>query len=155
MRPGPQAATALRIGPAGLALGEQLVLAGLRGWARARLSGDEPRLLVDAGLTHVASRPVAQVFAAMMRQVERQAVRAMQVHCVACPGYSEDEQRIVLACGLARTSPWLTCRLLHPLVRAPEKPALLAGALNVALENSGYRLPVRRVFDAEGPATLH
>jgi hypothetical protein len=157
MRPGPQAASVLRIGPHGLSLGEQLVLAGLRTWARARMAGDEPRCLIRPGLTHVASKPVAAVFTAMMEHIERDATRPMQIHCVACAGYSEDEQRVVLACGVARASLGAAFDLLRPLVTSPEAPVLLARTLNVALANAGYPLPVR-LWDDEAllvPATIH
>ena len=155
MRPGPQAASALRIGPPGLSLGEQLVLAGLRTWARARMAGDEPRCLIRPGLTHVASKPVASVFTAMMEHIEREATRAMQIHCVACSGYSEDEQRVVLACGVARASLGAAFDLMRPLVKAPETPVLLARTLNVALSNAGYPLPVRMWDDEPMRATIH
>lgn len=155
MRPGPLAAASLRIGPAGLALSEQLVLAALRTWARARMVGDEPRALIAPSLTHVASRPVASVFVAMMERIEREAARAMQVHCVACSGYSHDEQRVVLACGLARVAPDVAMQLLTPLVRTCEAPMLLARTLNIALGNAGFPMPVRMWDGEEAPATLH
>lgn len=155
MRPGPLAAASLRIGPAGLALSEQLVLAGLRTWARARMAGDEPRALIAPSLTHVASRPVASVFVAMMERIECEAARAMQVHCVACSGYSHDEQRVVLACGLARVAPDVAMQLLTPLVRTCEAPMLLARTLNVALGNAGFPMPVRMWDGEEASATLH
>lgn len=152
---GPQAAAALRIGPEGLALSEQLVLAGLRCWARARMAGQDPQSLVRPSLTHVASKPVAMVFVAMMERIERDAARAMQVHCVACRGYSHDEQRLVLACGLAAAEPEIAMRLLSPLVKAPEAPVLLARTLNVALGNAGYPMPVRMWGEEAAPATIH
>jgi len=155
MRPGPHAASSLRIGPQGLALSEQLVLAGLRAWARARMAGEEPRALIRPGLTHVASKPVAAMFVAMMESIERDAARSMQVHCVACGGYSCDEQRVVLACGVANMAPDLAARLLSPLVRAPEPSALLARTLNIALCKAGYPLPVRMWDEAELSATVH
>lgn len=155
MRPGPLAAASLRIGPAGLALSEQLILAGLRTWARARMAGDEPRALIRPSLTHVASRPVASVFVAMMETIEREAARAMQVHCVACGGYSYDEQRVVLACGLARAAPDIAMQLLGPLVKSCKAPVLLARTLNVALDNAGFPMPVRMWDDDEALATVH
>lgn len=156
MRPGPLAAASLRIGPAGLALSEQLVLAGLRTWARARMVGEEPRALIRPSLTHVASRPVASVFVAMMESIEREAARAMQVHCVACGGYSHDEQRVVLACGLARVAPDVSMQLQGPLVKQREAPVLLARTLNIALGNAGFPMPVRMWDDEACPAaTLH
>ena len=39
----PLAAASLRVGPHGLAVSEQLVLASLRAWARARMAGDDPQ----------------------------------------------------------------------------------------------------------------
>jgi hypothetical protein len=155
MRPGPQAAASLRIGPAGLTLSEQLVLAGLRAWARARMEGEEPRALIRPSLIHVASRPVATVFVAMMESIEREAARAMQIHCVACSGYSQDEQRVVLACGVAQAAPEVAMQLLGPLVKACEAPFLLARTLNVALANAGYPMPVRMWDEHETPATVH
>ncbi|MDP3745492.1 MAG: hypothetical protein Q8Q88_00445 [Phenylobacterium sp.] len=155
MSPGPHAASSLRIGPQGLALSEQLVLAGLRAWARARMAGEEPRALIRPGLTHVASKSVASMFVAMMESIERDAARSMQVHCVACGGYSHDEQRVVLACGLANMAPDVAVRLLAPLVRSPEAPALLARTLNVALCKAGYPLPVRMWDETGVSETLH
>lgn len=156
MGAGPLAAASLRIGPPGLALSEQLVLAGLRSWARARMAGEEPHGLVRPSLTHVASKPVASVFIALMERIERDARRAMQVHCVACGGYSQDEQRVVLACGVSRSAPEIALQLLAPLVKAPEAPVLLARTLNVALHNAGYRLPVRLWDDEDAvAATIH
>ncbi|MCX7585473.1 hypothetical protein [Phenylobacterium sp. 58.2.17] len=152
----PQAASSLRVGPHGLAVSEQLVLASLRAWARARMAGDDPRELVRPGLTHVSSRPVASVFVALMEHIERDARRAMEVHCIACGGYSQDEQRVVLACGVARTAPDVALQLLRPLVGAPEAPVLLARTLNVALGKAGFPLPVRLWDDEAGvPATVH
>jgi len=155
MGAGPLAAASLRVGPPGLALSEQLVLAGLRCWAQARMVREEPRELVRPSLTHVASKPVASVFIALMERIERDARRAMQVHCVACRGYSEDEQRLVLACGVSRTAPEVALQLLAPLVNAPEAPVLLARTLNVALGKAGYRLPVRLWDDETVAATIH
>jgi len=155
MGAGPLAAASLRVGPPGLALSEQLVLAGLRCWAQARMVREEPRELVRPSLTHVASKPVASVFIALMERIERDARRAMQVHCVACRGYSEDEQRLVLACGVSRTAPEVALHLLAPLVNAPEAPVLLARTLNVALGKAGYRLPVRLWDDETVAATIH
>ncbi len=152
----PLAAASLRVGPHGLAVSEQLVLASLRAWARARMAGDDPRELVRPGLTHVSSRPVASVFVALMEHIERDARRAMEVHCIACGGYSQDEQRVVLACGVARTAPDVALQLLRPLVGAPEAPVLLARTLNVALGKAGFPLPVRLWDDETGvPATVH
>ena len=152
----PLAAASLRVGPHGLAVSEQLVLASLRAWARARMAGDDPRELVRPGLTHVSSRPVANVFVALMEHIERDARRAMEVHCIACGGYSQDEQRVVLACGVARTAPDVALQLLRPLVGAPEAPVLLARTLNVALGKAGFPMPVRLWDDETGvPATVH
>ena len=152
----PLAAASLRVGPHGLAVSEQLVLASLRAWARARMAGDDPRELVRPGLTHVSSRPVANVFVALMEHIERDARRAMEVHCIACGGYSQDEQRVVLACGVARTAPDVALQLLRPLVGAPEAPVLLARTLNVALGKAGFPMPVRLWDDEAGvSATVH
>lgn len=152
----PLAAASLRVGPHGLAVSEQLVLASLRAWARARMAGDDPRELVRPGLTHVSSRPVANVFVALMEHIERDARRAMEVHCIACGGYSQDEQRVVLACGVARAAPDVALALLRPLVGAPEASVLLARTLNVALCKAGFPMPVRMWDDAASvPATVH
>ena len=152
----PLAAASLRVGPHGLAVSEQLVLASLRAWARARMAGDDPRELVRPGLAHVSSRPVASVFVALMERIERDARRAMEVHCIACGGYSQDEQRVVLACGVARTAPDVALQLLRPLVGAPEAPVLLARTLNVALGKAGFPMPVRLWDDEAGvSATVH
>ena len=156
MRPGPLAAASLRIGPAGLALSEQLVLAALRTWAQARLKGEDPRSLVRPSLTHVASKPAASVFVAMMESIEREARRGLQIHCVACRGYSQDEQRVVLACGVSRASPCVSAQLLAPLVRAPAGTVILARTLNLALGHAGFDLPVRLWDDDEAvSATIH
>lgn len=156
MRPGPLAAASLRIGPDGLALSEQLVLAGLRSWAQARLKGNDPRSLVRPSLTHVASKSVASIFIAMMESLEREAARGLQIHCVACRGYSHDEQRVVLACGVSRASPCISAQLLAPLVRSPAGTVILARTLNVALGHAGFVLPVRLWDDEQiAAATIH
>lgn len=152
----PLAAASLRVGPRGLAVSEQLVLASLRAWARARMSGEDPRELVRPALTHVSSKPVASVFVALMEHIERDAQRAMEVHCIACGGYSQDEQRVVLACGVARAAPQAALALLAPLVAAPEAPTLLARTLNVALGKAGFPMPLRLWDDEAGvSATVH
>ena len=119
------------------------------------MEGEEPRALIRPSLTHVASRPVASVFVAMMETIEREAARAMQVHCVACGGYSYDEQRVVLACGLAREAPEVAMQLLGPLVKSYKTPVLLARTLNIALDNAGFPMPVRMWDDAEPLTTVH
>ena len=74
----PLAAASLRVGPHGLAVSEQLVLASLRAWARARMAGDDPRELVRPGETGLlvppgASSPLA---AALERLAGDAALRA-------------------------------------------------------------------------------
>ena len=149
-----QSAKSQRVGPEGLALSEQLVLASMRAWAKARLAGEEPRGLVASGLTQVASPRVAAALIALMEHVERHAVRSLSFHAVACPGYSGDEQRIVVASGVADLSPGLAEQLLASLVRGSETCAILARSLNRALVQAGYPLP-SRVGGAPAEVTLH
>jgi hypothetical protein len=149
-----QSANAPRIGPVGLALSEQLVLASMRAWAKARLAGDEPRDLIVSGLTQVASPRVATAMIALMEHVERHAVRGLAFHGVACPGYSQDEQRIVVASGVAQVSPMLAEQLLGSLVRRPDVCAIVASLLHIALDEAGYPLPPR-LGGAPVEVTLH
>lgn len=141
-------------GPAGLWDGERLLLAGLRAWARCRIDREAPGELVRQAIACVTSEQVAALFTAFMETVEGVGRRPLRTHVGACPGYGEDEQRLVLACGLSAIEPEIAVRLLDPLVKDPAAVVCFARALNAALCADGLALPVRLADDA-GPRTLH
>lgn len=142
-------------GPSGLWEGERLLLAGLRAWAHCRRDRQPPQKHVGEALAAVASPRIGSLFAAMMMSLEAASRRPMRVHCGACPGYADDEQRLVLACGLATAAPEAASRLLSTLVNDPEPVACLARALNAAMAVDGYALPFR-LYDDVGPSpTFH
>lgn len=146
-----QVARRQQIGPMGLALSEQLMLASMRAWAKARLAGEEPQGLIRSGLCQVASPRVAAAMIDLMAHVERHAVRSLAFHAVACPGYSRDEHKIVVASGVAEVWPDLALQLLDSVVRVPRACVILARSLNSALAEAGHPLPPRI---ADGPATV-
>jgi hypothetical protein len=144
-------------GPDGLWDAERLLLTGLRAWARCRVEHREPARLVSEGLASVTSDRVGALFSAVMQAIEAGGRRALRVHCGACPGYAEDEQRLVLACGLAPIEPQMAMQLLAPLVRDAGPVVCFAAALNAALAQEGFALPVRLSDPAPtaGLATIH
>jgi len=141
-------------GPRGLWEGERLLLAALRAWAFCRRDRQPAQKHVADALAAIASPRIGALFSALMISFESSSRRPIQVHCGTCPGYAEDEQRLVLACGLACADPETAIRLLEPLVSDPEPVACLARALNAALAVEGFALPFRRGDVGQAP-TLH
>jgi hypothetical protein len=144
--------------PSGLFDGERLILAGLRAWGRCRCDGEPAEEHVRSALAEVSSERAAALFAALMQWLEQNGRRPVQIHCGAGRGYSPDEQRLVLACGVAAAAPKVARRLLEPLARQPEALMVLARALGGALAADGLALPVRLARSPgfeRPPATLH
>jgi hypothetical protein len=137
--------------PAHPTRGERLVLAGLRAWGHARLSGPLPQGVVRPALSFCASERVATLFTAFMEAVEVAALRPIEIQCLHCNGLSLDEQRLVVACGIAPVAFDLGRKVLEPMLRDTETPLVLARCLNGALAAEGLFLPARLM---DGPA-LH
>ena len=130
-------------GPDGLWPAERLLLAGIRVWGRLRVDGRRPHDTVRAGIELVASQRTAALFVAFMDRYERACLKSLEVHCPCCPGYSADEQRLVLACGVGPVAEDVARRLLQPLV-SDSAPLLAIGrSLNASLAADGLELPVR------------
>ncbi len=130
-------------GPVGLADGERVLLWMLRQWVTARVLGEEPggRLSKKAG--DLVSPRVAAAFILMMTTLEGQVRRPL---CVAAPcsrAYADDEQRLVIACGLCPASPEIAGRLLESMLVQPEAVTVMARFLNTALAGDGMALPMR------------
>lgn len=123
--------------------GERLILAGLRAWGHARLSGPQQSLVVQSALSVCASERVATFFAAFMEAVEATALRPIQIGCPHCDGLSMDEQRLIVACGISPVAFDLGQKVLAPILRDTETALVLARSLNGALAAEGLYLPAR------------
>jgi hypothetical protein len=123
--------------------GEQVILAALRLWAGLRLSGEAPQTCVRQLMAQQVSDRAGAIFVALMEAVERQTRRPLQIACGACASYGEDEQRLIVACGVARVDMQTARALLAPLVSQPEPVAIFARALNMVLAHEGLALPAR------------
>ncbi len=147
--------------PSDLSSGEQVILAGLRLWAGLRLSGEAPQACVRQLMAEQVSDRAGAIFVALMEALERQTRRPLQIACGACASYGEDEQRLIVACGVSRVDMGVARALLAPLVKQPEPVAIFARALNMVLGHEGLCLPVRLEGGAPPPcrrpegATLH
>ncbi|GEM_PF-1091189 len=130
-------------GTGDLSSGEQVILAGLRLWAGLRLSGEAPQPCVRQLMAAQVSDRAGAIFVAMMEALERQTRRPLQIACGGCAGYGEDEQRLIVACGVARVDMQIARALLAPLVSQPEPVAIFARALNMVLAHEGLHLPAR------------
>ncbi|MFT4935566.1 MAG: hypothetical protein ACI9LT_002268 [Pseudoalteromonas distincta] len=129
--------------PAALSHGEQVILAALRLWAGLRLSGEAPQPCVRRLMGQQVSDRAGAIFVALMEALERQTRRPLQIACGACASYGEDEQRLIVACGVARVDMRTARALLAPLVSQPEPVAIFARALNMVLAHEGLALPAR------------
>lgn len=123
--------------------GERLLLAALRAWAQARIAGDRPSEVVGLALASQASGRIRALFMAWIQSVEAGCRRTLQIDCPRCGGVSQDEQRLIMACGLARAAPELAEQILQPLLLDGRSAIALAAALNVAMTTEGWRLPAR------------
>ena len=130
-------------GPEGLWPAERLLLTAIRVWARLRVDGRGPHDTVRAGLELVASQRSAALFIAFMDRYERACLKPLEVHCPCCPGYSADEQRLVLACGVGPVAGDIARRLLQPLVSDAAPLLAIGRGLNASLAADGLELPVR------------
>lgn len=131
------------LAPSDLTSGEQVVLAGLRLWAGLRLSGEAPQACVRQLMAEQVSDRAGAIFVALMEALERQTRRPLQIACSGCAGYGEDEQRLIVACGVSRVDMGIARALLAPLVIQPEPVAIFARALNMVLAHEGLGLPAR------------
>lgn len=138
-------------GPDGLTAGERLILGGCRYWASLRLAGVEPQGPVRNLVSGRASDRAAALFVAMMESLEKQTRRPLDFRCAGCAGYSMDEQRLVVACGVARIDMQTARSLLTPLIHQPEPVVVFARAVNMVLAHEGLDLPAR-LFEAPSPA---
>jgi hypothetical protein len=144
----------LNCGPPGLAKGERLLLAGLRVWGRLRVDGRTPHAVVRPALATVTSNRTAALFTTLMDCLEQRGVRPLALHTPGCLGYGVDEQRFVLACGVAPVDFDVALRLMRPMTDDPQAFVVLARAVNAALAADGLGLPVR-LFDEPEGGTLH
>jgi hypothetical protein len=122
---------------------ERLILAGLRAWALGRIEGGDPRGPVREAVSAAASDQAGALFVAWMQAVEQAARRTLEISCLHCRGASLDEQRLVVACGLAPVAFEMGEGLLQPLLVEARPAMVLARALNRALGACGLPLPVR------------
>lgn len=127
----------------GPTVGERLLLSAMRQWATLRSAGERPNRVVAQALAFRSSNRVAGLFVAWMQSIEASLRRPIQVECPVCGGISTDEQRLVVACGLAGTATSVGEELLEPLLLDTQPAMTLARALNAALRVEGYPLPVR------------
>jgi len=135
--------------------GEQLLLSAVRVWAHARVQGQRPHAHVAQALAARASRRVGALFVAWMQALEAASLRPIQIRCPDCGGLSSDEERLIVACGLAPVSMDVAERLLAPLLRDPGVPMTLARSLNAAMAADGWPLPARLDDPAQPRPTLH
>ena len=134
---------------------ERLLLWAMRGWASLRTNKRPPQPWAHQALTTRASQRTAALFIAWMQALEAGQRRPLALGCDGCGAMSQDEARLILACGLASSASAASTKLLEPLVHEPEAVIVLASTLGKALAASGWPLPVRRSPAAAAAATLH
>lgn len=135
--------------------GEKLVIQAMRSWASLRSAGERPNMMVSRALSFRASQRVAALFVAWLQAVETASRRPIRMQCPSCGGPSTDEQRLVVALGLAPAAFELGERLLEPLLNETRPTMVLGRALNSALAAAGFPLPVRLSDPPIAPPTLH
>ena len=145
--------------PAAPTPGERIVLDGLRCWASSRMHGEPPIVAARRVIAWRTSERVAALFVAWMQAVEEGRRRPIHIHCRRCGGACTDEQRLILAMGVAAIDMELGETLLAPLLIDPAAVMALARALNAALSAGGLPLPARLcggpVRHGAAKATLH
>lgn len=149
-----------RCGPAGLAEGERVLLWMLRQWAAARVLREEPGARLSKTAGALISPRLASAFILMMSAIEGQVRRPLRFSTPGCRSYVDDEQRLIVACGVSPASSEMADRLIEGLVIAPEAVTLMAHYLNAALAQEGMALPMRLDEPVIGsaplrPRTLH
>jgi len=122
---------------------ERLLYLGIRGWVSARRQGAAPADLVSGAIARRTSGRAAALFTAWIQAVEAGGLRPIEIQCADCGGVSQDEQRLVIACGGAPVAFDEAQALLEPLVRDAQAITVLGRALNFALAQAGWRLPCR------------
>jgi hypothetical protein len=133
---------------------ERLLYLAIRGWLSARRQGVPPGAAVGGAIAKRTSPRAAALFTAWIQAVEAGRLRPIEISCADCGGASQDEQRLVVACGGAAVAFDEAQALLAPLVRDAEAIALLGRSLNFALAQAGWRLPCR-LEPAPMTPTLH
>ena len=143
------------VGSTPLTRGEVILLAALRSWAHCRLAGQAPQAEVRALVAAQISDRAAALFVALMESLERQTARPLEVRCGDCLSLAVDEQRLLVACGIARVDMGLTRAILQPLVLQPEPVAIFARALSMVMGHEGLPLPARLGGADDGSAGLN
>ncbi len=92
----------------GITPAEQLLTAGLQGWANARVAGQAPQEALGPALAAETSARVASLFVAWVQAIEATSLRPLRTRCGHCGGVSADLQRLVAACG--GRAPWPSWR---------------------------------------------
>ncbi|ODT88988.1 hypothetical protein [Phenylobacterium sp. SCN 70-31] len=129
----------------GLTPAERLLFAGVRAWARMRISGHRPHQAVAAALGRRVSARTATLFIAWIQAVETGSRRPLALTCPDCGGVSTDAQRLIVACGSAPVDGALAYALLEPILRDPSIVIGLGVRLNRAMAAEGWPLPARCV----------
>jgi hypothetical protein len=141
--------------------GERVLIEAMRRWAAHRMAGIRPHHAVRCLLSWKASERTAAIFTAWMEEVEASRQRPIHMQCAQCGGLSEDEQRLVVAVGVAPLNLSLAERVTAHLVHQPEQLAVLCRALNAALAAAALPIPARICAHAAAaagppsPPTVH
>ncbi|MDP3173493.1 MAG: hypothetical protein Q8M88_03555 [Phenylobacterium sp.] len=136
--------------------GEKLLLFAIRGWAAMRQAGERPHDQLAAAIAQRASSRTAALFIAWIQAVESASRRPIRIQCACCGGMSNDEQRLVLATGVAPIAMDMGERLLEPITLDAREVMVLGRALGASLAAAGLPLPARltdEVDDDKG--TVH
>lgn len=145
--------------PRGLTPGEKLLLQAMRSWAELRASGERPSVMVGRALSFRASDRVAALFGAWAQAIEAAGRRPIRLQCPSCGGPSVDEQRLIVAVGIAPVAFEVGERVLEPLLSETRPAMVLGRALNAAMAAAGFPLPARLTDPPFGPPpaapTLH
>lgn len=165
MNPNPPTDPKLDTDPAAATLpnpspGERVLIEAMRRWAAHRMADVRPHHAVRCLLSWKSSERTAAIFTAWMEWVESSRLRPIEMRCAQCGGLSEDEQRLIVAVGVAPLNLVLAQRVTAGLVKEPEQLAVLSRALNAALAASSLPVPARIcrhavAASAESAPTLH
>lgn len=134
-----------------LSPGEKLLLQALRSWAGLRSSGERPNVMVARALSFRASDRVAALFTAWVQAIEMAGRRPIRMQCPSCGGPSTDEQRLLVALGVAPVAFEIGERVLEPLLTETKPVMVLGRALNAALAAAGFPIPARLTDPPFGP----
>lgn len=124
-------------------LGERWLLGMLRRWAGLRRADERPQAIMSGAFADRVPARVCAQFAAWIQAVEAELTRSLRVQHPGCAGISDDEQRLILACGLAPIAPDLGHALLRTMVGETGLVMGLGRILNSSLSGAGLSLPAR------------